>query len=126
MGCGILMGSYYLVLAGLGLGHPADAVFFPVLFTASLLFGASVGLANTAVSVLLLRVVPTSFMARASAVMNAGCTAAMPLTSFLVSGICVRASVVRVLAGTAVPVFVVTIVLMLKGTLKRLNDFGQE
>ena len=126
LGCGILMGSYYLVLAGLGLGHPADAVFFPVLFTASLLFGASVGLANTAVSVLLLRVVPTSFMARASAVMNAGCTAAMPLTSFLVSGICVRASVVRVLAGTAVPVFVVTVVLMLKGTLKRLNDFGQE
>ena len=126
LGCGILMGSYYLVLAWLGLAHPVDAVFYPVLFTASLLFGVSVGLANTAVSVLLLRVVPTSYMARASAVMNAGCTAAVPVTSFLVSGICARASVVSVLAGTAVPVFVVIVVLMGKGTLKRLNDFGQE
>ena len=126
LGCGILMGSYYLVLAWLGLEHPVDAVFYPVLFTASLLFGVSVGLANTAVSVLLLRVVPTSYMARASAVMNAGCTAAVPLTSFLVSGVCARASVVSVLAGTAVPVFVVSVVLMGKGTLKRLNDFGQE
>ena len=126
LGCGILMGSYYLVLAWLGLAHPVDAVFYPVLFTASLLFGVSVGLANTAVSVLLLRVVPTSYMARASAVMNAGCTAAVPFTSFLVSGVCARASVISVLAGTAVPVFVVTVVLMGKGTLKRLNDFGQE
>lgn len=126
LGCGILMGSYYLVLAWLGLAHPVDAAFYPVLFTASLLFGVSVGLANTAVSVLLLRVVPTSYMARASAVMNAGCTAAVPVTSFLVSGICARASVISVLAGTAVPVFVVTVVLMGKGTLKRLNDFGQE
>ena len=126
LGCGILMGSYYLVLAWLGLAHPVDAAFYPVLFTASLLFGVSVGLANTAVSVLLLRVVPTSYMARASAVMNAGCTAAVPVTSFLVSGVCARASVVSVLAGTAVPVFVVTVVLMGKGTLKRLNDFGQE
>ena len=126
LGCGILMGSYYLVLAWLGLEHPVDAVFYPVLFPASLLFGVSVGLANTAVSVLLLRVVPTSYMARASAVMNAGCTAAVPVTSFLVSGVCARASVISVLAGTAVPVFVVTVVLMGKGTLKRLNDFGQE
>lgn len=126
LGCGILMGSYYLVLAWLGLAHPVDAVFYPVLFTASLLFGVSVGLANTAVSVLLLRVVPTSYMARASAVMNAGCTAAVPFTSFLVSGVCARASVISVLAGTAVPVFVVIVVLMGKGTLKRLNDFGQE
>ncbi len=117
-GCAILMGSYYLVLAWLGTAHPADVVFYPALFSVSLLFGVSVGLANTAVSVLLLRVVPTSFMARASAVMNAGCTAAVPFTSFLVSAICARASVVSVLAGTAVPVLAAAVILRGRGRRK--------
>ena len=120
--CGIMTGSYYLVLAMLGRVVLADAAFYAVLFAASVIFGLVVGLSNTAVSVFLMRMVPSSYMARATAVLNAGCTATVPLTSFVISGICTRADVVSVFFGMAALVILAAAAMAFTGALKLLRD----
>ena len=119
--CGILMGSFYLVLTGLQRLREEEAAFFIILAAACLIFGISVGIANTAISALMMETVPAEYMARESALMNAGCTAAVPFTSFLISPFASAYGVERVLNGIGILTVLITAFLMKKGTLHQLE-----
>lgn len=97
--CGMLNAAVYLILAFAGAIADKALLFEAVMGATGLLFGTALGLLNTALAARMMRDIEQTYMARVSAWMNALCTAAVPLTSFLISGMLTVVSEKTVLVG---------------------------
>lgn len=90
--CGMLNAAVYVSLAAAEAIADQELLFAVSMAAVALLFGTALGVLNTAVAARMMKEIPQGYMARVSAWMNALCTAPIPLTSFVISGMLLTVS----------------------------------
>ncbi len=81
--------------------HQTLAIYF-LAFTASLFIGIGISVISTLLSVQFMKTVKQDYLARVSSIFNAAATAAMPLTSFLLSILATKFRTWQILIGSGV------------------------
>lgn len=85
--CGYTIAGYYLSLVAVGEWILSAAWKYIIIALVSFLLGCAIAIANTFAGVEFMKAIEESYIARVSSIMNASNVAAMPLVSFLLSGI---------------------------------------
>lgn len=80
-----VLGVYYVVLITLSLITTQIIIFYSLIFSSSFALGLVVALANNATSILIFAKIDQNYMSRASSILAAFSTAAMPVVAFILT-----------------------------------------
>lgn len=115
---GFATGVYYFSLVKLVSNNILVLMAMMLLF--SFLFGGFVALMINVINLSLMKQVEKTYLARTSAILNASSTLAIPLTSFLLSGVCIRISIPMIFQFFAIFTFFVFTGMISMKSLKQL------
>lgn len=85
--CGYTIAGYYLSLVAAGTFISQAVLIYIIVAISSFLLGTAVAILNTFAGVEFMKAIEENYIARVTSIMNAACVAAMPVVSFIISGI---------------------------------------
>ena len=85
--CGYAIAGYYLSLVAVGQFIHLALLSYMAVAVSSFLLGTAIAIANTFAGVEFMKAIEESYIARVTSILNASVVAAMPLVSFMISGL---------------------------------------
>jgi MFS family permease len=119
---GYMIGVYFISLVILGKFIHVAMLNFIIVAVVSFVFGLAIALVNTYASIEFMKIIEDDYIARVSAIMNAGCVAALPVVSFIISGITKLASTGIIFLVVGLMDFLVCMVLFGKKKFTAMNE----
>lgn len=115
---GFATGVYYILLVMM---IPFNEMFLvAMMFISSFLFGCFIALMINVINIALMKQVEKTYLARVSAILNASSTLALPITSFLMSVICLHITIPMIFLSFALFTFLVFAGMIFMKSLKQL------
>jgi Na+/melibiose symporter-like transporter len=99
---GIALSIYYFLLATCSYLTSYVIMVYVICIISSILTGLAMSLMIAALNVQFMKQVDPDYMARAGAILSAGCVSAMPVTSFFISGLTKLISLTSILYGISI------------------------
>lgn len=119
---GYSIGVYFISLVILGKFIHVAILNFIIVAIVSFILGLAIALVNTYANIEFMKVIEEGYIARVSAIMSAGCVAAMPVVSFIISGMTKLASTGKIFLVVGLLDFLVCLVLFGKKRFTAMNE----
>lgn len=119
---GYSIGAYFISLAILGKFIHVAILNFIIVAIVSFVLGLAIAFVNTYANIEFMKVIEEGYIARVSAIMSAGCVAAMPVVSFIISGMTKLASTGKIFLVVGLLDFLVCLALFGKKRFTAMNE----
>ncbi len=124
--CGYTIAGYYLSLVAVGEWIQVAALKYSIIAFASFLLGSAIAIANTFAGVEFMKAIEESYVARVSSIMNASNVAAMPIVSFILSGITGLVSTGGIFLGLGIFDIILCMLLFRGSRIAVMDHMGKE